>query len=395
MAVTDKTSIGSEVMSFEVSPQFNTYSGVEIIVSEDVTYFAGNRVNRVLTIENPWGTQEQAETILAALQANGFQYQPYTATGALLNPAAELGDGITISDTYSGIYSMSRIFSRLMTADIEAPQDEEVDHEYPYEPKQDRIYKREIAEAQAQIKVNAESIESEVLRATTAEDSLRSSITQTADEISANVVKKTGGNTSSFGWSLTDSAWSVSSNGSEVFRIDSSGATVKGVITATGGSIGGFTIESTKIYNGMNNLSSADNGVYIGTDGIAVGGGNFKVTSSGAVSSKNMTLTGTLTIGGSTITAAQLRSGAYSAYTNGTTWSTGAGYGYAYNNATTSQNYAPNYLYVKTLSATSVVASNSITTPKLTVGNFPLNRKLVSVKDSSGNNISLSLWVYA
>lgn len=342
--------VGKQAQEMDISLQFQPYSGVEIVVSEDTAYFAGNRSGRVLRIENAWGTQAQANNILASLTQSGFQYQPYAADNALVNPAAELGDSVSVNGVYSGIYKMSRDYSSLMAASIEAPQDEEVDHEFPYEPKQDRIYKREIADARAQIKVNHDSIEAEVFRASEAEGQLRSSITQNADEISAKV-SKSGGSSSSFGWSLTDSAWELQSNGSTVFRATASGIEVNGKITATSGYIGnganGFTISGSSIYNGMSSLYAGGNGIYIGTDGIALGGGNFRVTSSGSVSATNMTLSGTLNIGGTNITAAALRSGAQSAYNNsgtwnGTTstvnsnsgyWSTGAGYGYNANNA--------------------------------------------------------------
>ena len=313
----------------DISPVFQPYSGVEIITGEYTSVFAGDRSGRVLTITNEWGTQEQAQNILDSLTATGFQYQPFTATGTILNPAAEVGDGITANAIYSGIYKLSKRYSPLMIADVEAPQDEEVDHEYPYEPKQDREYKREIAEAQASISINENAITAEVLRATTAEGTLSSRITQNATSINAKV-SQTGGSNSSFGWSLLSNKFSLYAGSKEVFKCTSSGVEIQGKITATSGYIGngsnGFTISSTSIYNGMGNINSSSAGIYLGTNGIAVGGGAFKVTSGGAVSANNMTLTGTLTIGGQTITAAALRSGAQS----GNNWgSAKAGYGAA------------------------------------------------------------------
>ena len=70
-----------------------------------------------------------------------------------------------------------------------------------------------------------------------------------------------------------------------------------GSMKATKGSIGGFTISDTAIYNNI--LSADDNshdGVYIGTDGIVLGKGKFKVTDAGAVSAKSGTIGG-FTIG--------------------------------------------------------------------------------------------------
>lgn len=59
-----------------------------------------------------------------------------------------------------------------------------------------------------------------------------------------------------------------------------------GGLTANSGTIGGFTIGTSSIYNGMTSLSdTTHNGVYVGTNGIALGKGNFKVTSAGALNS--------------------------------------------------------------------------------------------------------------
>ncbi len=75
---------------------------------------------------------------------------------------------------------------------------------------------------------------------------------------------------------------------------------ISGKITATSGYIGGisgWTIGSTYIYNGKSSLNSTTLGVYIGTDGIALGsGGNyaFKVTSSGLLTATNADIKGAI-----------------------------------------------------------------------------------------------------
>lgn len=546
MSETGKIGLGGEVSSLDVSPQFGAYSGVEIFVSENLAYFAGDRSGRVLSIQNEWGTQAQADSILASLRERGLRYQPYKAEGALLNPAAEIGDGVTVSDTYSGLYSIDREFGKLMKANISAPQDEEVDHEYPYESSTDREVVRRFGEVSAQITMTNESITSSVSdiqtsmntmqanlegeiseSASAVESSLTSKIQQTASsiqstvaastskydtgsmdisfygfgaptptnppasgnknklyldqstgfyyksnnskwakqnstalklittnlssqitqnstEISAKVSQEGGSNKSkSFSWSLTAEGhkWYAGGASDPVVSIDKDGLSVRGKVAATSGYIGnstsGFVISAKAIYNGMKKLSdTTNNGVYIGTDGIALGKGAFKVTSAGAVTAsnlkitggsisigsnfsvtsagnvsannmvaKNMTLSGTLVVGGKQITAENLYSGATggsSAYnwtsSNGSYCTGGASYGYNYNNATASGTtsypsfFTCGYLYAKSglnvtgsCNASSMSVANGITVG----GYYTATWQSKTVKDSSGNNTTI------
>ena len=50
-----------------------------------------------------------------------------------------------------------------------------------------------------------------------------------------------------------------------------SSLTTAGKLTVTGGKIGGFTVSSSALYNGRSSLNKNAKGVYVGTDGIAVG----------------------------------------------------------------------------------------------------------------------------
>lgn len=362
-----KIPLGQEVESFDVSPQFNGYSGIEIPKDDGTSSLVGNRTGRVISI--PGITETQAQNILTELQSTAFQYQPHETQGALLNPAAELGDGVTINNTYSGIYKMSKRFSPLMQADVSAPQDEELDHEYPFEPKQDRVYQRALAENKSQISLTQEQIQSEVTRATNSENQLRSSITQTATNINAEVSKKVTANTgptsqNTFGWNLKSDSWTLYSGGKTVFYATKDGVEVTGRITAKSGIIGGFTIGPNSITTNGQTWNGHTTGIYIGNNGIQLGsldGGYFWASAKGTVIAKNMQLTGTLKIGGVEITASALRSGAASAYgwantkdssgmTQAGRWSAGAGYGYSYN-AATDQNSSsyPSYFKAGTL----------------------------------------------
>lgn len=101
--------------------------------------------------------------------------------------------------------------------------------------------------------------------------------------------------------------FAVDSNGNAYIRGDS---TVEGTIIANKGyigGIGGFTIEAGKLYSGMDNLPeqptsvSKDKNVYIGTDGIALGSGNFRVDSNGKLYANSGTFSGTIYADGGTI----------------------------------------------------------------------------------------------
>ena len=352
--MSDYVFLGNRASNVDVSPTFDTYSKVIIHISDEQAIEVGNNTGRVLEIDNPFGTQQMAQDILNRL--NGYQYQPYTADGALLNPASEIGDTISASTAYGMIFTRNRQFGRLMKADISAPCDEEINHEYAFESPEERKFTRVTGEMRASIILTqnqittevaranqaegqlstritqtADAITSEVTRATNAESQLSSRITQTESQITADVVSKTGGSQSSFGWSLLATGFTLYSNGRTVFKVNSSGAEVSGKITATSGAIGGFTINASDIrYNNMPWGGTQTTGIYIGTSGIQLGQ-NFKVTNTGAVSATSMTISGTLTVGGQQITANDLRLGAeransgYSGWNDAYSWTNNNG----------------------------------------------------------------------
>lgn len=211
------TNLFKKAVNLEISPQFDAYTGVRILTGiqdedgNDIVYFAGNENGRVLEVTNEWGTQTQAENILANIQNRS--YKPYTASSAIIDPAAELNDGVTVNGVYSGICSKVTRFGTLMDSDIAAPQDQEIDHEYTFETPQDRKYTRQVKEFRSELKIQASQI--------------------------AARVSSSGGGQSSFGWVLTDTdhSWysgggGTGGNGNLVMKVDASGLMVAGTIRA-------------------------------------------------------------------------------------------------------------------------------------------------------------------
>lgn len=98
---------------------------------EGVTeYVAGNTTGLTVEAECPWATQSMANLVLSTI--NGWVYRPYTADEALLDPAIELGDTVRINGWTSVVAKMQRNFDKLCDASISAPDDEELNHEFPY-----------------------------------------------------------------------------------------------------------------------------------------------------------------------------------------------------------------------------------------------------------------------
>lgn len=125
----------------------------------------------------------------------------------------------------------------------------------------------------------------------------RAEIKTTADTITASVLAKRGGVQTSFGWVLTDTDHTWYANNAEVMKVNKDGLTVKGVVKATSGYIGteqaGFEITASALRNGMQSFSdNQHDGVYIGTDGIALGKGRFKVDSAGNVTASSLNISG-------------------------------------------------------------------------------------------------------
>ena len=95
------------------------------------------------------------------------------------------------------------------------------------------------------------------------------------------------------------------------FNVTNTTATFSGKLSAPSGTIGGFTITTSAIYKTKTSYNDSNQGVYLGTSGIGLGAGSFYVTSAGKLYASNAEISGTITatagtIGGFTISATSL-----------------------------------------------------------------------------------------
>lgn len=154
--MSDSVFIGTKAGGLETSPQFEPISKIILLVDSENYYEAGNDTGRTLEITCPYGTQAMANNLLSSL--GGYAYQPATATDALIDPAAELGDAVTVGGVYTVLAQMDTTFDSLMTADIGAPGQEEIESEYPYVSQQQSDINRQIAQTRSEISKTSEEI---------------------------------------------------------------------------------------------------------------------------------------------------------------------------------------------------------------------------------------------
>lgn len=97
----------------------------------DGTSFTAGTAGRALNVDCPWATQEMAEGILQQVQ--GYRYQPFSAEEAAIDPALELGDRVARpSGALIGtVYQLYTAHSDVLSADMAAPPEEEINHDFP------------------------------------------------------------------------------------------------------------------------------------------------------------------------------------------------------------------------------------------------------------------------
>lgn len=182
----DRVYLGRRMIDYTSSPSFLPFSRVTLWADDNHCYTAGDDTGRTMEADCPWATQAMADAVLTKIK--GYQYVPYTATDAMLDPAAELGDGVAVNGRYSVIAEMDTHFDAMCACDIAAPSDEELDHEYPYKSAGSRAFDHKLAQAKAEIKVTTDKIILNIKGV----DGRVSSISQNLDEIKLTIQNDKG-----------------------------------------------------------------------------------------------------------------------------------------------------------------------------------------------------------
>lgn len=175
----NKYYVGKDVTSFSDKGKYKPISRVTLLLDDEKSLTAGDDTGREITASCPHATQAMVNSLLQ--QMKGYRYQAYEAGAANIDPAAELGDGVTVGGIYSPLSKLSddgRGYS-----DISSPGEAEMEDEYPSEGYISQEFNRKIAETRSAITKTSEEINLKVEGI----DGRVSDITQTVDGISLSV----------------------------------------------------------------------------------------------------------------------------------------------------------------------------------------------------------------
>ena len=157
----DKTFLGRSIEDFSPGIESKPITKVELLDENgDIVGVAGTDSGKTLTAQNPDGNNEMAQAILA--KVSGYTHIGYEGQNAMLDPAAEIGDAVTVSGHYIPIVSTDSTFDSLLAVNISAPDADELDDEYPYKSKTQRQIERNMAVTRSLITKSAEEINLEI-----------------------------------------------------------------------------------------------------------------------------------------------------------------------------------------------------------------------------------------
>lgn len=207
--MSDKYYVGGDITSFSDNGKYKPISRVTLLVDDENSLTAGDDTGMEVIASCPHATQPMVNALLQTMK--GYQYQAYEAGAANIDPAAELGDGVTVGGIYSPLSKLSD--DGRGYAGISSPGEAEMEDEYPAEGYITQEFNRKIAET-------------------------RTTITKTSEEIMLKVEgidgKYTEVKTTLDGLTVTDASGTTKINGSSIktdnLYVDV--ANIKGTLTA-------------------------------------------------------------------------------------------------------------------------------------------------------------------
>lgn len=189
-SLSDKFYVGLDVTGFEDNGKRPAVATVTLQVDSSNVVTAGSYDNNGMDLYAlcPYGTQEMVNAILT--QAYGYQFQSFTADAANIDPAAELGDGVTVGGIYGVISAIQDNGDGY--PGLSAPGEDELEDEYPYRNTTERFLTGDIDSLRAFIQqylgaMNTElnTMKTEMQKMSNRLDTLSNKITELDSRVSA------------------------------------------------------------------------------------------------------------------------------------------------------------------------------------------------------------------
>lgn len=152
--MSDKYYVGGDITSFADNGKYKPISRVTLLVDDENSLTAGDDTGMEVIASCPHATQPMVNSLLQAMK--GYQYQAYEAGAANIDPAAELGDGVTVGGIYSPLSKLSD--DGRGYAGISSPGEAEMEDEYPSDGYITQEFNRKIAETRSTITKTSEAI---------------------------------------------------------------------------------------------------------------------------------------------------------------------------------------------------------------------------------------------
>lgn len=152
--MSEKYYVGGDVTSFADNGKYKPISRVTLLVDDENSLTAGDDTGMEVVASCPHATQPMVNALLQAMK--GYQYQAYEAGAANIDPAAELGDGVTVGGIYSPLSKLSD--DGRGYAGISSPGEAEMEDEYPAGGYIAQEFNRKIAETRSIITKTSEAI---------------------------------------------------------------------------------------------------------------------------------------------------------------------------------------------------------------------------------------------
>ena len=152
--MSEKYYVGRDVTSFSDKGKYKPISRVTLLVDDENSLTAGDDTGMEVIASCPHATQPMVNALLQTMK--GYQYQAYEAGAANIDPAAELGDGVTVGGIYSPLSKLSddgRGYS-----DISSPGEAEMEDEYPSGGYIKQEFDRKLAQTRSLITKTSEEI---------------------------------------------------------------------------------------------------------------------------------------------------------------------------------------------------------------------------------------------